>query len=101
MPLTPLSVAAHRYVSLVYRQPPNYTPPPLNPVDAVARAPFNLAQYVRQGGLTLVGGNYMKEGLGTTVCALVPGCTQNGVGYTGPKDGSAEPANGIGGLIGA
>lgn len=31
----------------------------------------------------------MRERMGTTVCALVPGCSTNGVGYNGPKDGSA------------
>ncbi|KAJ0361693.1 hypothetical protein COL26b_013642 [Colletotrichum chrysophilum] len=44
MPLTPLSVAPHRYVSLLFRQPPGeYTPPALNLVEDVARAPFDLA----------------------------------------------------------
>jgi hypothetical protein len=89
MPLTPLSVAAHRFVSLIYRQPPNYTPPELSVVDSVARAPFDLQGYVEEGGLQLVGGNFMREGLGTTVCALVPGCTVDGEGYEGPLDGSA------------
>lgn len=91
MPLTPLSVAAHRYVSLVYRQPPNYTPPPIGPVIDVARAPFDLQAYVDEGGLELVGGNFMLEGLGTTLCALFPGCTSTGEGYTGPVDGTALP----------
>ena len=99
MLLTPLSVSAHRYVSLLYRQPPNYTPPPLNLVEDLARAPFDLQKYVNEGGLTLVGGNYMLEGLGTTLCALVRGCTTDGVGYSGPKDGSALPKTGILGLI--
>jgi hypothetical protein len=90
MPLTPLSVAAHRYVSLVYRQPAgDYSPPQLSLVDSVARAPFDLQAYVEEGRLELVGGNYMREGLGSTVCALVPGCTQSGEGYEGPLDGSA------------
>jgi hypothetical protein len=31
----------------------------------------------------------MREGLGSTVCALVPGCTADGVGYNGRLDGSA------------
>ncbi|KAL1598409.1 hypothetical protein SLS59_006693 [Nothophoma quercina] len=91
MALTPLSVQAHRYVSLIYRQPPNYTPPPLNLVEDIVRAPFDLQKYVAQGGLTLVGGNFMREGLGTTLCALVPGCTSTGEGYNGPRDGTALP----------
>lgn len=99
MPLTPLSVSAHRYVSLVYRQPPNYTPPPLNLVEDLVRAPFDLQKYVNEGRLTLVGGNFMREGLGTTLCALVPGCTRTGVGFNGPRDGSALPANGVGNLL--
>jgi hypothetical protein len=90
MLLTPLSVAPHRYVSLLYRQPQgSYTPPPLSVVDSVARAPFDLQKYVQQGGLVLVGGSFMREGLGSTVCALVPGCTADGVGYNGRLDGSA------------
>jgi hypothetical protein len=90
MLLTPLSVAPHRYVSLLYRQPQgSYTPPPLSVVDSVARAPFDLQKYVREAGLVLVGGNFMREGLGSTVCALVPRCTVDGVGYNGPLDGSA------------
>jgi hypothetical protein len=90
MALTPLSVAPHRYVSLLYRQPAGtYTPPQLNLVADVARAPFDLAGYVRKGGLVLVGGNFMREGLGTTVCTLVPGCTATGEGYNGPRDGTA------------
>jgi hypothetical protein len=90
MPLTPLSVQSHRYISLLYRQPPgNYEPPKLNLVEDVARAPFSLENYVAEAGLVLVGGNFMREGLGSTVCSLVPGCTANGVGYNGPLDGSA------------
>lgn len=90
MPLTPLSVQSHRYISLLYRQPQGeYTPPKLNLVEDVARAPFSLESYVSEAGLVLVGGNFMREGLGSTVCALVPGCTANGVGYDGPLDGSA------------
>lgn len=89
MALTPLSVSAHRYVSLLYRQPENYTPPQLNLVEDVVRAPFSLENYVNEAGLVLVGGNFMREGLGTTVCALVPGCTADGVGYDGPLDGTA------------
>ncbi|UPX14827.1 uncharacterized protein EKO05_0005298 [Ascochyta rabiei] len=91
MLLTPLSVQAHCYVSLIYRQPPKYIPPLLNLVEDTVRAPFDLQKYVREGGLTLVGGNLMREGLGTTLCALVPGCTATGEGYNGPKDGTALP----------
>jgi hypothetical protein len=75
--LTPLSVSAHRFVSLLYRQPPNYTPPPVNLVEDLVRGSFDLQKYVTEGGLTLVGGNYLLEGLGSTVCALLPGCTAN------------------------
>ncbi|KAF2997029.1 hypothetical protein E8E13_000024, partial [Curvularia kusanoi] len=50
MPLTPLSVQAHRYVSLVYRQPANYSPPPLNLVEDVARAPFDLQSVKEHDG---------------------------------------------------
>jgi hypothetical protein len=46
MALTPLSVQAHRYVSPICRQPPNYTALPLNSVEDVFRAPINLQKYV-------------------------------------------------------
>ena len=85
-------------MSLLYRQPPDYRPPPLNLVDEVVRAPFNLQNYVNKGGLKLVGGNFKREGLATTVCALVPGCTQTGKGYSGPLDRSAVPKDGIGNM---
>ncbi|KAK3079764.1 hypothetical protein LTS18_003962 [Coniosporium uncinatum] len=65
-PLTPLSVASHRYTYLIYRQPPNFVVPPLQLAEAT-RAPFNLQQFVTEGNLTLVGGRFMREGLGTTV----------------------------------
>lgn len=97
MPLTPLSVSAHRYASLLYRQSGNYSPPQLNLVEDVARAPFDLQKYVDEAGLVLIGGNFMREGLGTTVCALVPGRTTDGTGYDGPLDGSA--LEGVLGLI--
>lgn len=82
MPLTPLSVAEHRYTFLVYRQPPNYVPPPsLNYLPGV-RNNFDLNAYVAEAGLMgPVGGNYMLEGLDTTVCAITPNCTQDGSGY--------------------
>ncbi|TDZ39981.1 OV-16 antigen [Colletotrichum spinosum] len=67
MPLTPLSVSPHRYVSLLYRQVPGYKPPPLDLIEDIVRAPFDLQQYVDQGNLMLVGGNFMREGLGSTV----------------------------------
>ncbi|KAF6825131.1 phosphatidylethanolamine-binding protein [Colletotrichum musicola] len=90
MPLTPLSISPHRYVSLLYRQPAGaYTPPALSLLDDVARAPFDLEKYVQEAGLTLVGGNFMREGLGSSVCGLVPGCTSSGVGYGGVGDGRA------------
>jgi len=56
----------HRYTYLIYRQPPNFVIPPLQLAEAT-RAPFNLQQFVTQGNLTLVGGRFMREGLGTTV----------------------------------
>ncbi|CAI0653047.1 unnamed protein product, partial [Colletotrichum noveboracense] len=100
MPLTPLSVAPHRYVSLLFRQPAGeYKPPALNLVEDVARAPFDLAAYVQQAGLVLVGGNFMREGLGSSVCALVPGCTSSGVGYGGAKNGTALRTDLLGGIL--
>jgi hypothetical protein len=79
---TPLSVAPHRYTFLIYRQPPNYVPPPsLNYVPGV-RAKFDLAAYVKEAKLQgPVGGNYYREGLAQDICLLTPGCTADGVGY--------------------
>ncbi|KAE9579251.1 hypothetical protein CGMCC3_g4931 [Colletotrichum fructicola] len=100
MPLTPLSVAPHRYVSLLFRQPAGeYKPPALNLIEDVARAPFDLAAYVQQAGLVLVGGNFMREGLGSSVCALVPGCTSSGVGYVGAKNGTALRTDLLSGIL--
>lgn len=83
---TPLSVAPHRYTYLIYRQPPNYVPPPsLNYVPGV-RAKFDLAKYIKDSGLIgPVGGNYYREGLAQTVCLVTPGCTQDGTGYVAPS----------------
>jgi hypothetical protein len=97
MLLTPLSIAPHCCVSLLYRQPENYTPPRLNLIEDVARAPFDVEAYVRDARLVLVGGNFMTEGLGSTVCALVHGCTADGKGYHGVKDGMA--LKGVGELV--
>lgn len=82
MPLTPLSIAAHRYTFLVYRQPPNYTPPAdIHYVPGV-RNNFDLNAYVAEAGLMgPVGGNYMLEGLAQDVCLVTPNCTADGVGY--------------------
>jgi phosphatidylethanolamine-binding protein (PEBP) family uncharacterized protein len=61
---TPLSVAEHRYTYLIYRQPPNYVPPPSLNYLPGARASFNLAAYVKEAKLEgPVGGNYYLEGL--------------------------------------
>lgn len=73
--LTPLSVAAHRYTILVYRQPPNYVPQLQISEAPGARNNFNLQSFVAAGNLQLVGGNFFYEGLGSTVCAVTPGCT--------------------------
>jgi len=83
MATTPLSVAAHRYTFLLYRQPPNYTPPPsLNYVPGV-RNNFDLPAYVKEAGLIgPVAGNYFNQGLAQAVCAVTPKCTQDGTGYT-------------------
>ena len=79
MALTPLSVAAHRYTILVYRQPPNYVPPPdTHYAPGAARGNFDLNAYVAKAGLMgPVGGNFFREGLGSTVCAITPGCVQS------------------------
>lgn len=61
---TPLSVAPHRYTFLVYRQPPNYTPPVDVHYAPGVRNNFDLNAYVAKAGLQgPVGGNYYLEGL--------------------------------------
>ncbi|KAM0697386.1 hypothetical protein Q7P36_002239 [Cladosporium allicinum] len=61
---TPLSVAEHRYTFLVYRQPPNYVPPPSLNYLPGARAGFDLNAYVKEAKLEgPIGGNYYLEGL--------------------------------------
>nr|OQO18230.1 hypothetical protein B0A51_15464 [Rachicladosporium sp. CCFEE 5018] len=61
---TPLSVAPHRYTFLVYRQLKNYVPPPSLNYAPGARNNFDLAAYVKQGGLQgPVRANYYREGL--------------------------------------
>ncbi|KAL0943473.1 phosphatidylethanolamine-binding protein [Colletotrichum truncatum] len=72
--LLPLSFTPHRYMSLLYRQPENYTPPPVGTGDSVVRVPFDLAAYVAQGGLQLVAGNFNRVALGRTVCDVDPVC---------------------------
>lgn len=64
MLLTPLSVAEHRYTFLVYRQPPNYVPPPSLNYLPGARAGFDLDAYVKEAKLEgPVCGNYLLQGL--------------------------------------
>jgi len=64
MLLTPLSVAEHRYTFLVYRQPPNYVPPPSLNYLPGARAAFDIDAYVKEAKLEgPVGGNYLLQGL--------------------------------------
>lgn len=59
---TPLSVAEHRYTFLVYRQPPNYVPPPSLNYLPGARAGFDLNAYVKEAKLEgPIGGNYYLE----------------------------------------
>jgi len=78
MSLTPFSVAPHRYTFLVYRQPPNYTPPPDVHYVPGVRNNFALNIYVAKAGLMgPVGGNYMREGLAQDICLITPNCTQS------------------------
>ena len=82
MPLTPLSIAAHRYTVLVYRQPANYTPPADVQYALGVRNNFNLNAYVEEAGLQgPVAGTFFREGLESTVCAVTPNCTEDGTGY--------------------
>lgn len=57
-PLTPLSTQQHRYTFLVYRQPPGYTP---DLVKLQVRTGFDINAYAAEKGLTLVGGNFLRE----------------------------------------
>lgn len=62
---TPLSIAPHLYTFLIYRQPPNYIPPPMLQNLPGLRARFPLVDYVRENNLTgPIAGNFYMEGLG-------------------------------------
>lgn len=58
--LTPASTTQHRYTFLVYRQPANYVAEAITPQ---LRVGFNVNAYARRGGLTLVGGNFLREAI--------------------------------------
>lgn len=58
--LTPASTQQHRYTFLVYRQPPGYVP---DTVLLNTRTPFDMAGYAKKKGLTLVGGNFLREAI--------------------------------------
>lgn len=58
--LTPASTTQHRYTFLVYRQPAGYTPDVVTPQT---RAGFDINGYAAKGGLTLVGGNFLREAI--------------------------------------
>jgi phosphatidylethanolamine-binding protein len=58
--LSPLSTQQHRYTFLVYRQPPGYTP---DLVTLQTRPGFNVNTYAASKGLTLVGGNFLREAI--------------------------------------
>jgi hypothetical protein len=60
---TPASPQQHRYTFLVYRQPPGYV---ADTVTLNVRTPFNLQAYVTSKGLTLVGGNFLREAITNT-----------------------------------
>ncbi|MCJ1443545.1 MAG: hypothetical protein MMC23_004043 [Stictis urceolatum] len=64
--LTPLSLPAHRYTFLAYRQPKNFVAP------ATLRATIfglKLGEFVDKYGLVLVGGNFLTEGIASNVPA--------------------------------
>lgn len=62
--LTPLSLAKHRYIFLVYRQPEGTFVPQVPLLPQAGRATFNLTMFVEDNKLTgPVGGNYMLQGL--------------------------------------
>jgi hypothetical protein len=67
--LTPLSIAPHRYISFLYAQPEvaEYMPPKLGVLAGTTRTGFDVTKYVEEGGLVLVGGNFLLEVLGTLV----------------------------------
>lgn len=57
--LTPLSAQQHRYIQLVYRQPPNFQRPD---ELALTTAAFDLNAFVAKNNLVPVGGNFFGEG---------------------------------------
>ncbi|KAL2075753.1 hypothetical protein VTL71DRAFT_696 [Oculimacula yallundae] len=69
---TPLSVASHRYIFLVYRQPKDYE----SPLSLALTIPgLRLQQFVDKYKLELVGGNFYLQGAGTNL---------GGIGEGGP-----------------
>ena len=67
---TPLSVAPHRYIFLVYRQPKNFESPL---ALSLTIAGLNLQQFVDKYDLELVGGNFYLQGVGTNLGSVGEG----------------------------
>ncbi|KAF2212949.1 hypothetical protein CERZMDRAFT_96623 [Cercospora zeae-maydis SCOH1-5] len=65
---SPLSIAAHHYTFLIYRQPPNYVAPAQLQNLPGLRARFPLVDYVTENGLIgPIAGNFFNEGLGNVL----------------------------------
>ena len=63
-PLTPASETQHRYTFLVYRQPASFDAGDLTQdLLLQVRTPFDLNDFAQDHGLTLVGGNFLKEAI--------------------------------------
>lgn len=63
-PPSPLSTEQHRYTFLIYRQPADFVPDLITPQT---RLGFDVNAYASRLGLTLVGGNFFRQGLGDAV----------------------------------
>lgn len=65
--LTPLSLAKHRYIFLVYRQPAGTFVPQIPVLPQAGRAMLDLAKFVKDNKLTgPISGNYVLQGLDST-----------------------------------
>ncbi|KAK3713228.1 hypothetical protein LTR37_008661, partial [Vermiconidia calcicola] len=64
--LTPASTQQHRYTFLVYRQPAGYQPDAVDLATLQLRPGFDVNKYAADNGLTLVGGNFLREAITNT-----------------------------------
>jgi len=115
-PAPPTGTGPHRYVILIYSQPPTFTAPPDFSQPNIGVSVFDLGSYVQTSGLgPIVAGNYFTVEVGTATTSLsatspvitstlVPGSSTKAAGSTtGSSTGtkSAQPTSTKTGAAGA